>query len=269
MTGTGSVNVDNTAGFATSGGELVLVTDGTTADLFQTSAAGGGVLTFGAGAYNTGHTKLYGLGPPPSTVAKARFVRYFIDNTTDPAHPTLMVDRNIPGQGAQPLADDIEDMQLTYGLDTNADGIVESWVAARRSQPFADPSDPAAIDSADAPPGGGLGGNTAGAGKPSWRRHGGRLPSPGLRHRGRCHGIRERDAMTISNERGSALIITLMLLLILTAIGIYAISISTTEMSTALQSKTGTATLNSAESGAHFGIDQVPNVFNYGVCRRR
>ncbi len=128
MTGTGSVNVDNTAGFATSGGELVLVTDGTTADLFQTSAAGGGVLTFGAGAYNTGHTKLYGLGPPPSTVAKARFVRYFIDTTTDPAHPTLMVNRNIPGQGAQPLADDIEDMQLTYGLDTNADGIVDSWV---------------------------------------------------------------------------------------------------------------------------------------------
>ena len=41
--------------------------------------------------------------------------------------------------------------------------------------------------------------------------------------------------MTISNERGSALIITLMLLLILTAIGIYAISISTTEMSIALQ----------------------------------
>lgn len=66
--------------------------------------------------------------------------------------------------------------------------------------------------------------------------------------------------MTLSNERGSALIITLMLLVILTAIGIYAISISTTEMSIALQSKTGTATLNSADSGANYGIDQVPNV---------
>jgi hypothetical protein len=51
-----------------------------------------------------------------------------------------------------------------------------------------------------------------------------------------------------------------MLLLILTAIGIYAISISTTEMSIALQSKSGTATLNSADSGAHYGIDQIPNV---------
>jgi len=64
--------------------------------------------------------------------------------------------------------------------------------------------------------------------------------------------------MTLSNERGSALIITLMLMLILTAIGIYAISISTTEMSIALQSKTGTATLNSAESGSNYAIDQIP-----------
>jgi Tfp pilus assembly protein PilX len=66
--------------------------------------------------------------------------------------------------------------------------------------------------------------------------------------------------MTITNERGSALIITMMLLLILTAIGIYAISISTTEMSIALQSKTGTATLNSAESGAHYAMDMIPNL---------
>jgi len=68
--------------------------------------------------------------------------------------------------------------------------------------------------------------------------------------------------MPSSNERGSALIITMMLLLILTAIGIYAISISTTEMSIALQSKRGTATMNSAESGVHYAIDQVPNVLS-------
>jgi hypothetical protein len=66
--------------------------------------------------------------------------------------------------------------------------------------------------------------------------------------------------MTLSNKRGSALIITLMLLLILTAIGIFAISISTTEMSTALQSKAGTAALNTTESGAHYAIDQIPNL---------
>ena len=64
-----------------------------------------------------------------------------------------------------------------------------------------------------------------------------------------------------ANERGSVLVITLLLLIILTAIGIYAISISTTEMNVALQSRVGTAVLNSADSGAHYGIDQVPNVF--------
>jgi len=66
--------------------------------------------------------------------------------------------------------------------------------------------------------------------------------------------------MPATNERGSVLITTLMLLIILTAIGIYAISISTTEMNVALHSRVGTATLNSAESGAHYGIDRIPDV---------
>lgn len=128
MASTGSVNVDNTDGFLPTGGELVLITDGATADLFRTTLVAGGVLTFGGGAYNSGHTKLYGVGPPPSTVAKARFVRYFIDTTTDLAHPTLMVDR-VGGAAPQPLADDIEDMQFEYGLDTStpADGVLDSW----------------------------------------------------------------------------------------------------------------------------------------------
>jgi hypothetical protein len=67
--------------------------------------------------------------------------------------------------------------------------------------------------------------------------------------------------MTPGNERGSALIITLMLLLILTAVGIYAISVSTTEMNVAIHSRVGTAVLNSADSGVNFGIDQVPLVY--------
>jgi len=67
--------------------------------------------------------------------------------------------------------------------------------------------------------------------------------------------------MPMTNERGNALLITMMLLLVLTAIGIYAISMSTTEMNIALQSRVGTAVLNSADSGANFGIDQIPEVF--------
>ena len=122
-----SITVATTAGFLTTGRELVLITDGTTADLYETSAAGGTTLTFAGGyTYNSGHSKSY---PFPSTVAKARFVRYFIDSTTDPTHPTLMVDR-MGGAAAQPLADDIEDMQLTYGLDTNGDGNVDTWTSS-------------------------------------------------------------------------------------------------------------------------------------------
>ncbi|MBP2673385.1 MAG: hypothetical protein H6Q84_225 [Deltaproteobacteria bacterium] len=122
-----TVAVDNTVahGFLSTGNELALVTDGITADLYQTTAATATSLTFG-GDYTAGHTKLYGMGPPVTVVAKARFVRYFIDNTTDPDHPTLMVDRMIAGQVPQPVADDIEDLQLTYGLDTDGDGVVDT-----------------------------------------------------------------------------------------------------------------------------------------------
>jgi len=128
--GDGQVSVAGIAGFLPTGGELVLVTDGTTADLFETSGAAGTVLTFGGGSsYNAIVHSGYGLGPPPATVAKARFARYYIDSATDPAHPILMVDR-MGGMPPQPLADDIEDMQFTYGLDTNADGVVDNWSAS-------------------------------------------------------------------------------------------------------------------------------------------
>ncbi len=126
--GAGSITVTSTTGFLTDGGELVLVTDNTTAaDLYETSAAAGTTLTFGGGyGYNSGHSKSYS---PPVTVAKACFVRYFIDDATDPAHPSLMVDR-LNGRSPQPVADDIEDLQMTYGLDTDADGTVDTWTSA-------------------------------------------------------------------------------------------------------------------------------------------
>jgi type IV pilus assembly protein PilW len=131
--GAGSVTVDNTSGFSatSTGGDLVIVTDGVKVELFQTVSKTATVLTFGGTIYPATASNAYATGSPPpatSTVSKARFVRYYIDNTTDPSHPTLMVDR-MGGAAAQPVADDIEDMQFTYGLDTNGDGIIESWNA--------------------------------------------------------------------------------------------------------------------------------------------
>jgi hypothetical protein len=54
----------------------------------------------------------------------------------------------------------------------------------------------------------------------------------------------------IRNERGNAMII-------LTGLGIYAISISTTEMGMAFQWKSGTVGFNAAESGIYQAYDNV------------
>jgi hypothetical protein len=64
------------------------------------------------------------------------------------------------------------------------------------------------------------------------------------------------------DRRGSALVITMLLLIILTAIGIYAVSISTKEMGISLYSRVGTITRNVVEAGAYFAIDAIPNTFD-------
>jgi len=69
----------------------------------------------------------------------------------------------------------------------------------------------------------------------------------------------------LADRGGSALVITMLLLVILTAIGIFAFSISTTEMNLSLNSRVGTVTRYVAESGAFFGIEQVPNTFPSGT----
>ena len=68
----------------------------------------------------------------------------------------------------------------------------------------------------------------------------------------------------ISERTGSALVITMLLLVILTVIGIYVIDISTTEMDIALHYKVGTITRNTAESGAYTGIEELPTTYPAG-----
>ncbi|OIP36943.1 MAG: hypothetical protein AUK27_00060 [Deltaproteobacteria bacterium CG2_30_66_27] len=136
------LNVASVAGYIT--GDLVIITNGTSADLFEVtevqSAAlklqhnpGGSARDYNnPGGHSTWPSGGYGTG---STLAKARFTRFHIDSS-DPVHPVLMVDR-MGALSPQPLADDIEDMQFTYGLDTDADGVVDTWTAA--------PGDPSRI----------------------------------------------------------------------------------------------------------------------------
>lgn len=61
-------------------------------------------------------------------------------------------------------------------------------------------------------------------------------------------------------ERGSALVIAMLLLVILTVIGIYAIRISTSEFGMATQTKIGKVTMDAAEAGAYHGIDTLPSM---------
>ncbi len=62
----------------------------------------------------------------------------------------------------------------------------------------------------------------------------------------------------LSGERGTALVVTLLLLVILTMLGVYAMSISTSELEMAIYTKAGRSSLNAAEAGAYFGIDTLP-----------
>ena len=75
-------------------------------------------------------------------------------------------------------------------------------------------------------------------------------------------GTIRRDRL--ADRGGSALVITMLLLIILTAIGIYAVSISTTEMNISLNSRVGAVTRNVAEAGAYYGIEQIPVTYSAG-----
>ncbi|MGZ8440220.1 MAG: PilW family protein [Candidatus Deferrimicrobiaceae bacterium] len=123
---TNTISVASTNGFAN--GDYIIVTNGTSVDLFQITSAitDNTTLPHNTSGVNAAasHASFPGY-TAGATVSKARFVRYFID-TTDPAHPTLMLDKMVAGVQPQPLADDIEDMQFQFGLDTNGDFIVDT-----------------------------------------------------------------------------------------------------------------------------------------------
>jgi type IV pilus assembly protein PilW len=121
-----AINVASNKGFAN--GDYIIVTNGSSADLFQITSPITDNTTLPRNTSGVNAAASHAAFPgytTGATVSKARFVRYFID-TTDPAHPTLMLDKMVAGVSPQPLADDIEDMQFQYGLDTTGDFIVDT-----------------------------------------------------------------------------------------------------------------------------------------------
>lgn len=108
-------------------GMIAIIFDSTNADVFQVTQIQAsnhiqhnptGIF----GADNKDFSKAYGEG---STVALINYSGYYVDTTTDPAHPKLM--RTIPGDNvltSEIVADDIEDLQIRLVLDdgTERDG---------------------------------------------------------------------------------------------------------------------------------------------------
>lgn len=64
--------------------------------------------------------------------------------------------------------------------------------------------------------------------------------------------------MTGRGKKGSALVITMLLLVIVTALGLYMVGISTSAIEMASLGEADKAAMNAAEAGAYYGIDRLP-----------
>ena len=129
--------VDSTTGFLP--GDLIIITDGTSGTLMQITHVNSSASTLQhnpssavnpPGGHNTFPPGGYGKG---SKIYKLKYVSYDADST-DPDHPTMREDPDGPlgGGSYQPLADNIEDLQVviifadgdeanTYDDDTDGD----------------------------------------------------------------------------------------------------------------------------------------------------
>lgn len=112
-------------------GDLIMFFNGQNYAIQTVTSVAGQVVSFAAGdAFNfngklaiaTGGTMKQlqnGAGTaggpyPPTTAARVKMVSYYIDNVTNPAIPQLM--RQVNFNAPQPLAQGIEDLQISYGI---------------------------------------------------------------------------------------------------------------------------------------------------------
>lgn len=104
-------------------GDLSGLHDGDWAYIYDPGIATGEFLLVTSVQTGTGiiqHSGMPLLRPYPvgSQVFRMNKIKYYIDNTTDPNHPALMVQNQ--GQAAQIYADNITDLQLEYILSSGA-----------------------------------------------------------------------------------------------------------------------------------------------------
>lgn len=120
-------------------GMIAIIFDSTNADVFQVTEIqdSNHIQHNPAGTFgmeNKNFSKAYGEG---SSVALINYSGYYVDTTTDPAHPKLM--RHVPGDNvllSEIVADDIEDLQIRLvlqdGTERNGDGIDNTTLALVR-----------------------------------------------------------------------------------------------------------------------------------------
>lgn len=113
--------VTSTAGFSEN--DWVSVNNCAVGDVFKISKVGAGTLTYGSTCTTCSRRQTTG-----AVVQRILRERFYINPSLSAANrKALWVERN---GVAQELIPGIEDMRITYGLDVNADGIVEQYVPA-------------------------------------------------------------------------------------------------------------------------------------------
>lgn len=123
-----TLSVSSSAGFNV--GDLIQVSDLTTAMVMQVSATTGGATpSLSVNANGNPQPQTFAAG---SYVFRSRAVRYYVDTTIyGPQDPLLMFDPDGPGPAAgQPLAEGVEDFQVALGVDANGDGVLTNVGAA-------------------------------------------------------------------------------------------------------------------------------------------
>lgn len=113
--------------------DIVMLADCRSAVVFQVtstdSAAAAGTLKHETGGSDPGNASNDLVRPfQGSDAFLLDTVSYFIRTNNDTGRPSLY--RKVGSGNAQELIQDVEDMQITYGEDTNGDALVDSYVTA-------------------------------------------------------------------------------------------------------------------------------------------
>lgn len=109
-------------------GDVLMITDCSSTDVFRaTTVSNGGTVTIAhSNSNNSGNnlSKAYG---PDAEVLAFHDVTFFIGINAAGNPALYRFDADIAGAAAEEIAENVENMQLQYGLDTNNNGTVDSY----------------------------------------------------------------------------------------------------------------------------------------------